>query len=118
MNMIFMSLAGASETLTLSEKLSQILSTAVTGYLLVFAVMALIWGILEIFGKVFGGKKRGDEKPEPTVIKKEETAPEAADDEREVVAAIMAAISAYTDKPQSSFRVVSFKKVGNNNKNN
>lgn len=97
-----------SSTLTLSEKFGTVLSTAVVGYLVVFTVLALIWGILEIFGKVFN--KKTDKAvtlpaPEPAAIPVAE-----ADNTGEIVAAITAAISMYSDKPASSFRVVSFRK--------
>lgn len=117
---VTLALAESEKTLTTSEKLSQMLNTALTGYLLVFAVMALIWAILEIFGMVFGEKKNGkkiteEESNTGNIAISQETFSDASEnDEAETVAAIIAAISAYTDKPQTSFRVVSFKKVGNN----
>lgn len=97
-----------SSTLTLSEKFGTVFSTAVIGYIVVFAVLAIIWGILEIFGKVFN--KKTDKAvtlpaPEPAAIPVAE-----ADNTEEIVAAITAAISMYSDRPASSFRVVSFKK--------
>ena len=99
-----------SSTLTLSEKFGTVLSTAVVGYLVVFTVLALIWGILEIFGKVFN--KKTDKAvtlpaPEPAAIPVAEA---DNDNTEEIVAAITAAISMYSDKPASSFRVVSFRK--------
>ncbi len=99
-----------SSSMTLSEKLSSIFSTAVIGFLVVFAVLAIIWGILEIFGKIFGREAKTDAPAEKTVIP-EKTAAEQVPKEEETVAAIVAAISAYTDKPATSFRVVSFKKA-------
>ena len=98
-----------SSSMTLSEKLSSIFSTAIIGFLVVFAVLAIIWGILEIFGKIFGRETKTDKLPEKAVVS-ETVATEPTSDERETVAAI-AAISAYTDKPITSFRVVSFKKA-------
>ncbi len=99
-----------SSSMTLSEKLSSIFSTAIIGFLVVFAVLAIIWGILEIFGKIFGRETKTDKLPEKAVVS-ETVATEPTSDERETVAAIAAAISAYTDKPITSFRVVSFKKA-------
>ncbi len=104
-----------SGAMTLSEKLSSILSTAVMGFAVVFAVLAIIWLILEIFGKIFA-KNKTEEKPSAEAVITEAptvqtvTVSEPASDEKETVAAIIAAIAAYTGKPQSSFRVVSFKK--------
>lgn len=97
-----------SASYSIGEKLETILTTAVGGFVLVFVVLGLIWGILEIFNVVFGKKKM------PVLPKEEPTPPpapvEEASDETAVVAAIMAAIAAHTDKPISSFRVVSFRK--------
>lgn len=103
-------------SLSWAEKLETILTTAVGGYVLIFIVLALIWGILELFHLAFVGKKETAPQPkqpaEPApVIEEAPQAPAPAiDNEEEIVAAIMAAISAYTDKPTSSFRVVSFRK--------
>ena len=105
-----------ADTLTWSEKLETILTTAVGGYVLVFIVLALIWGILELFHLAFAGKKapaspvKQEAVPAPAAEEAFEPAATATNEE-EIVAAIMAAISAYTDKPASSFRVVSFRKT-------
>ena len=104
-----------SSDLTLSEKLNSILTTGVGGYLLVFAVLALIWFILAIFGKAFEKKTENPEaKTEPEIIPIEpEPAPAPivpATDDAAVVAAIVAAISAYTGTSPSGFKVVSFRK--------
>ena len=97
-----------SSTLTLSEKFGTVFSTAVIGYIVVFAVLAIIWGILEIFGKVFNRKT---DKAVTLPAPETDAIPVAeADNMEEIVAAITAAISMYSDKPASSFRVVSFRK--------
>jgi len=103
---------------TWADKLETILTTAVGGFLLVFLVLAIIWLILEIFGKIFakGTEKasivKEEEFPLPTTLESPApaSAPVSSSSEEEVVAAIMAAISAYTGKPVSRFRVVSFRK--------
>jgi len=103
-------------SLSWAEKLETILTTAVGGYVLVFIVLALIWGILELFHLAFAGKKetapqpKQPAKPAPVIEEAPQAPAPAIDNEEEIVAAIMAAISAYTDKPTSSFRVVSFRK--------
>lgn len=99
-----------SASYSIGEKLETILTTAVGGYLLVFLVLALIWGVLEIFNTAFGKKKQPPvPKEEPAPVPMEEPTP-SLPDETELVAAIAAAIAAYTDKPLGSFRVVSFRK--------
>ena len=104
-----------SNDMTMGQKLENILTTAVGGYVLVFAILALIWGLLELFSVFFSKKK---EKPkneaaiisEPTIT---ETVKEEATDEAELVAAITAAITAYRSTEEASgtaFKVVSFRK--------
>ena len=89
------------------------------GFAVVFGVLAVIMFIVKIFGKVFSAKeekpkvKKVEMKPE---VKVEAPAPvvEAAPvaDNGGIVAAIMAAISAFraSNGEGGSFRVVSFKK--------
>ncbi len=104
--------------LTLSEKLESILTTGVGGYLLVFVVLALIWFILAIFGKFFDRKpkEKAVEETETTPVSVPEPAPVAPapiaqdQDDAAIVAAIVAAISAYSGKSAGGFRVVSFRK--------
>ena len=102
---------------TWAEKLETILTTAVGGFLLVFLVLAIIWLLLELLGRFFAKGVTGPAKmveeltpsprPEPVVT----AAPSApASSEEEIVAAIVAAISAHTGKPVGRFRVVSFRK--------
>lgn len=98
--------------LTLSEKLKSILTTGVGGYILVFSVLALIWFILAILGKFFDRKANKvtlQVTPPVTPAPAPETVASVSDD-GEIVAAIVAAISAYSGKPASGFRVVSFRK--------
>lgn len=91
------------------------------GFTLVFSVLAIIMVIVTVFGKIFGIKqdkpkveKKPEKKPEPK--KEAAPAPVAAapvSDNGGVVAAIMAAISAYraaNGESAGGFRVVSFKK--------
>ena len=97
--------------------------TAILGMLTVFVVLSLIWGCLEIFRYVFytlPERNKNNEKKESTV-KESVTAPEVyeeiSDDDGEVVAAIIAAITAARSEESSvsglkpgGFRVVSFRK--------
>lgn len=116
--MFYMSFLNFSEEvasdLTLGEKLNSILTTCVAGFALVFLVLGIIWFILAIFGKLFDKKSAetaeaemtyADPAPAPTA-----PAPTPQTDDAAVVAAIVAAISAYSGKPAGGFRVVSFRK--------
>lgn len=115
--MFYMSFLNFSEEvsskLTLSEKLNQILTTGIGGYILVFAVLALIWFILALFGKLFDKKPKINKVESVSAPKPEPISPVPApteQDDKAVVAAIVAAISAYEGKPTSAFKVVSFRK--------
>ncbi len=120
-----------SASLSLSEKLGYIFNTAVVGFLVVFVVLAVIWLILEIFGKIFGAKKKKASAivlpaPVPAPSESKKKAPsggekaaagkpekgKTASGSEELVAVLAAAVAAYTASPTSSFRVVSFRKTG------
>jgi sodium pump decarboxylase gamma subunit len=93
---------------------------------MIFAVLALLWGILAIFNLVFGKKKVSVKKVEaPKTVKSEapvvasvteQVSAENSDDA--LIAVIAAAVAAYrADEnggvaPDGSFRVVSFRRVG------
>ena len=93
--------------------------TAILGMATVFVVLALIWGCLEIFKYVFytvPEKKKASAQAE---VKDEtvEAVEETATDDGEIVAAIIAAITAMRSDEAaesgvrpSGFRVVSFRK--------
>ena len=97
------------------------LQTAVLGILAVFVVLAIIWGCLELFHYFIYTLPNRRKKEQENVVAEEsavtETAePETADD-GELVAAIVAAITAFraeesaeTGVPSGGFRVVSFRK--------
>ena len=104
--------------MTMAEKLENILTTAVGGFILVFVVLALIWGLLELFSLLFTKKKAENEKKSEAPAPAVEPAPvieasEPESDDLELVAVITAAISAYRSAEGESpkgFRVVSFRK--------
>ena len=92
---------------------------------MIFAVLALLWGILSIFNLVFGAKKapKAAKVEAPKAAKVEAPAPvaeptpaESSDDA--LIAVIAAAVAAYRAdenggvEPDGSFRVVSFRRIG------
>ncbi len=100
------------------------LPTALLGILIVFAVLSIIWGFLEIFRYVFytvpERNKKGtahDNKPQKAPVAKSAPVIQAAPvktNDAEIVAAIVAAITAMRAEENvldpSSFRVVSFRR--------
>ena len=87
----------------------------------VFAVLAILWGSIELFHVCFKAatsrKKKEQTVPEPAKpVGPENEIPvetEPEEDELEIIAAISAALSEYLNVPQSAFRVVSFKRASN-----
>lgn len=91
-------------------------SYAVVGLLTVFAVLAIIWGLLELFHLLSNRKPtRAAEsetaEPATPVPAVSPSAPAADSDDEEIVAVIAAAIAAaQNENPLGSFRVVSFQR--------
>ena len=94
-------------------------SYAIVGLLTVFAVLAIIWGVLELFHFISHGKakKKSDSvAPTVTVAPASEpapivSAPASQLNDDEIIAVIAAAIAtAQSENPIGSFRVVSFKR--------
>ena len=101
------------------------IQTFILGMLTVFAVLAILWGCLEVFKYVFytiperrkngGAKVNKAEKPAPAPVSAPApAAAPAANTEEEIVAAIIAAITAARAEEgipaSTAFRVVSFRK--------
>ena len=116
-----------SDTLSWGDQLNYMGTGVLMGVVVVFAVLALLWLILEIFGAAARRGQSTPTAPAPTTVAK--TAPAApitqtvtavpvvtSDDE--IVAAITAALAVYLEEAKATsptingFRVVSFKKVG------
>ena len=81
------------------------------GMAIVFAVLALLWGILELSGQIFkkltgAPAPKVEKKPEPVAVA--EAAP--ATDDLELIAVLTAAVAAMESAPAARFRVVSFKR--------
>ena len=123
----------SGEDMTFGERLEYALQGTVTGMLMVFAVLGLLFGIISLSKVVFydiPNKKKEREiaarKSAPAPIVKEESAPapevvesaESADD-GELAAVITAAIATMLDSEEyknefvGGFRVVSFKRSAN-----
>ncbi len=107
------------------ERIAYSLEMTALGLLAVFAVLAILWGVLALF-KVFmydipqkKAKEKVEPKEEPVVVTEPVApVPVIVKNEDETVAVIMAAISAYiaadpalAEEYAGGFRVVSFKRV-------
>ena len=115
-------LAGAAQITKDSSVLDRLTlggSTLLLGMAMVFTVLGIIFISLQIMRAVFTKNATKAKKAENAVqnvaAKTEEPAPvaepaAAPEDDCAIVAAIVAAISAYTGKAPEGFRVVSFKK--------
>lgn len=114
-------LATATESQTLAEKLAIGVEVSVVGILIVFAVLAILWGCLELMHLViYTIPKHHRAKREVTssvfALQTAEEVPEVetpAQDDGEVLAAITAAITIMTEKQPGTFRVVSFRRTDN-----
>ena len=119
MNMIPMFLTDTIVLDSFTDKLMYGLKTTLLGMGVVFAVLIILWAVLAVFKLVFYKGAPEEEKPQekkpdpaaaPTAV--EAPAPVAAEtDDAELVAVITAAVAAMMDKPQTSFRVVSFRRT-------
>lgn len=111
-----------------SENLKLMWQTPLLGMLMVFAVLALLWGVLAIFKLVFAGKMpKADKEKKPAPVKKQQeaakeeapavtvTTQKAEQSDAELCAVITAAVAAYMAEDNTEyvggFRVVSFKRV-------
>lgn len=123
MNMTLLMLAADAsvfENMTFADRASEALRVSVLGMGMVFAVLAILWGVLEVFRYVFYDLKNkgntAEKNPEKPVKSEPAPAPvvteTAQTDDGELVAAITAALCVVLDKPATGFRVVSFRKTG------
>lgn len=109
-------LAASDTAMTLGEKLSLGGQVSLLGMGTVFAVLAILWGLVELMHLLLTGVT-GGKKNKAAPAKAEAPAPApapaaaAAADDLEIVAVITAAIAAASGSSPSSFRVVSFKRA-------
>ena len=118
---------GLRELTTVSDKLSTGFTVMALGLATVFAVLALLMIVLYLFRIIFYREKKPEPKTTPAPAPKrssvssarnsfikETHAPAAAVDNGALIAAITAAIAAYTsgdDEFASGFKVVSFRRA-------
>ena len=124
----------ALTALNTAEKLSLSGEMLLRGLGTVFMVLIILWAVLQVFGKVFGAAEKNPVKPAaPAPAPKKQTpkaapapapapaavpapTPVPAQDDKELIAVITAAIAAYqsaSGQPNLPFRVVSFTRKNN-----
>ena len=102
-----------TKVMTFQEAIPYGLKTTLLGMGVVFSVLIILIAVLSVFKLVF---YKGDAKKEkaPAPVPDPIPAPVAATpamDDAELVAAITAAIAVVMDAPETSFRVVSFRRT-------
>lgn len=114
--------SGTEPLTTVSEKLSTGLTVFALGMVTVFVVLAVLWLILALFKVIFyrenkpATAKAPKAAPIPAPAPAPAATPEPEEDNGALVAAITAAIAAYTADDASfagGFRVVSFRRSAN-----
>ena len=110
-----------SKPLEFSEAIGYGLQTALLGLGVIFVVLSILWAVLAVFKFIFYKQPKTEKKAAPVKVEAPAPAPVAAPapapaepaaaDDAELVAVITAAIAAMMDAPQTSFRVVSFKRT-------
>lgn len=109
--------------MTLAEKMSEGLIVLGVGLLVVFGVLILLWGLLELMRVIFYDipKKRKSpqktettEAPAPAVSQASSVIPNEADQEDpELIAVLAAAVAAAMDTPVHNLRIKSVRRVSN-----
>ena len=109
-----------SQPLEFSDAIGYGLQTTLLGMGVVFSVLIILLLVLTVFKTIFYKQPNSEKKPAPAKVEAPaivEAAPAPAPaapaeaDDAELVAVITAAIAAMMDAPQTSFRVVSFKRT-------
>ena len=120
MNILPLFLADTIVLDTFTDRLMYGLQTTLLGLGVVFSVLIILWAVLSVFKLVFyKGNSKNDAAAEeaiPAPVAEPVAEPEltpiySEQDDAEIVAAITAAISVMMDAPQTSFRVVSFRRT-------
>lgn len=101
------------------ERLAMTGEMILVGLGMVFAVLAVLWGVLSIFKLVFAKPEKKKAEPAPVVENPPAYEPEPVaetEDDGELVAVITAAVAAYMaseepDAAPNGFRVVSFRRA-------
>ncbi len=113
-----------SNTAPMSDRIVMGLQTMLLGMGVIFTVLIILWAVLAVFKVVFykpsasekksASKEKTAEAPAPVITEVHADAAAYSGyepDDAELVAVITAAIASMLDAPQTSFRVVSFRRT-------
>lgn len=106
-----------------AENITRLWQTPLLGMAMIFAVLALLWGVLAVFKLIFVGKtetkpekeKKSEEIPQPVSVAPAPVQPQNEDEQ--LIAVLTAAIAAYRatetggEIAPNGFRVVSFRRT-------
>ncbi len=105
--------------MSLIDKLGQGLPIAIIGYVMVFVVLAVLWGVVEIMHFAVTPKRKKTvvkEAQKPVEKTETETVIEAEQtDEGELVAILTAAVAASLNTSTYNLRIKSFKRIDTKN---
>lgn len=101
----------------LLEKLSQGVPIAIIGYIMVFVVLAILWGIIELMRVALTAKKPKTVEKKVEEVKTPEPVQAVAEeaDEGELVAVLTAAVAASLNTSTYNLRIKSFKRIDTKN---
>lgn len=109
--------------MSLLDKLGQGVPIAIIGYVMVFVVLATLWGVIELMHVILTPKTSKNKKKEEVKItqnslveKKTETVVETEQvDEGELVAVLTAAVATSLNTSTYNLRIKSFKRIDTKN---
>ena len=109
--------------MSLIDKLGQGVPIAIIGYVMVFVVLAILWGIIELMHIILTPKTSKNKKKEEvkvtqnSLIEKETEAVVETEqvDEGELVAVLTAAVAASLNTSTYNLRIKSFKRIDTKN---
>ena len=95
------------------QYMSQGLPIAIIGYVMVFVVLAVLWGAIEVMRLVLTPKKPkvAEKAPEVKTAEVSQTAAEEQVDEGELVAVLTAAIAASLNTSTYNLKIKSYKRI-------
>ncbi len=101
--------------MSLLDKLSQGLPIAIIGYVMVFVVLAILWGVIELMRVILTPKKTKVAEVKPVENSVQNVVEEEQVEEGELVAVLTAAVAASLNTSTYNLRIKSFKRIDTKN---